>query len=292
MANKFSNGQAYTRDAYVQKYNTSRLNLLLVVVFTLINLVLLITNADRYFLFSAFIPYFIATIAMIYCGRLPDEFYTGEWAGMTYWDDSVFTVLIILSVVFTLFYLLAWFMSSKNRSGWLIFALVFFSLDTLGMFVLNGIALDSILDIIFHAWVIYYIALGIHANAKLKSLPKEVKVMPAPIAQPSGEETAGREVSAPKIADSPILREADNTVKYRVLLQIRVANYDICYRRVKHTNELVINGNVYGEYKAVMEFSHELTALYDGHRIVAGLKGFNSFIAIDGEIVSKQVRKY
>ena len=158
------------------------------------------------------------------------------------------------------------------------------------MFVLNGIALDSILDIIFHAWVIYYIALGIHANAKLKRLPKEVKVMPAPIAQPSGEEVAGREVSAPKIADSPILREADNTVKHKVLLQIRVANYDICYRRVKHTNELVINGNVYDEYKAVMEFSHELTALYDGHRIVAGLKGLSSFIAIDGEIVSKQVR--
>ncbi len=290
MANKFSNGQAYTRDSYVQKYNTSRLNLLLVVVFTLINLVLLITNANRYFLFSAFIPYFIAEIGMIYCGRLPDEFYTGEWAGMVYWDNSVFSILIALSVIFTLFYLLAWFMSSKNRSGWLIFALVFFCLDTLGMFVINGIELESIIDIVFHAWVIYYIALGIHANSKLKRLPKEVNVMPSPIAQPIGEDATGMETSTPKTPDSPILREADNTVKHKVLLQVTVANYNICYRRVKHTNELVINGNVYDEYTAVMEFAHELTAFYDGHHIVAGLKGLNSFIAIDGEIVSKQVR--
>jgi hypothetical protein len=40
------------------KYNSSIANLLLVVVFSAVNIVLLLVNANTYFLFSAFLPYF------------------------------------------------------------------------------------------------------------------------------------------------------------------------------------------------------------------------------------------
>ena len=69
---------------------------------------------------------------------------------MTFLDNAVFIVLLIISIIMTLSYLLTWIMSSKNRSAWLIVALVLFGLDTLGMIFLGGISFDSILDIVFH----------------------------------------------------------------------------------------------------------------------------------------------
>lgn len=53
----FKNNKTSERYTLENKYNTTRYNLLLVIGFTLINIVLLVTNSDRYFLFSAYIPY-------------------------------------------------------------------------------------------------------------------------------------------------------------------------------------------------------------------------------------------
>ena len=49
----FKNNKTSERYTLENKYNTTRYNLLLVIGFTLINIVLLVTNSDRYFLFSA-----------------------------------------------------------------------------------------------------------------------------------------------------------------------------------------------------------------------------------------------
>ena len=173
MANPFTNNQASPRAIYEQKYTASRMNLLLVVVFTAINLVLLVTNSDSYFLFSAFIPYYMASTGMLMCGLFPEEFYTGELSGMVFLDTSVFYVLLVIAAVLTLLYVVAWFFSNKHRVGWLIFILVFFCLDTAGMLFITGISLESIIDILFHAWVIYYLVSGIVAHYKLKGLPPE-----------------------------------------------------------------------------------------------------------------------
>ena len=66
------------------------------------------------------------------------------------------------------------------------------------------------------------------------------------------------------------LRRADTTVKHRVLLEATVDGYRICYRRVRKVNELVVNGIVYDEMKAALEFPHDLTVTLDGHRIHTG----------------------
>lgn len=285
MANFSRQGRLSQHEIYEQKYRRSRGNLLLVVIFTAINLLLLVTNADSYFLFSAFIPYFIATIGMLLCGRFPEEYYTGELAGMTFLDNSVFIILLVISVVLTLLYLLAWILSSKNRVGWLIFSLVFFGLDTIGMLLISGISLDSVFDLLFHAWAIYDLILGIRAHYKWKKLPPEEEAVIE-----GGDESS--EASVTETPDSAIIREADKDAKHRVLLETRMFNYDICYRRVKHTNELVINGNVYDEYTAVMELPHTLGATVDGHYFEAGHDGSHSFISVDGENVTKKLRLF
>ena len=187
MKNFFNQKQLPPRALYEQNYKISRMNLLIVTAITAINLILLITNSNSYFLFSAFIPYFIAGTGMMLCGHFPEDYYTDDLAGMNFLDDSFFVITLLIAIVLTLLYLLAWVMSSKNRVGWLIFALVLFGLDTLGMFLINGLALADILDVLFHGWVIYYLIMGIMAHKNLKNLPPEeqtatLEAAPAPTA--------------------------------------------------------------------------------------------------------------
>ncbi len=86
-------------------------------------------------------------------------------------------------------------------------------------------------------------------------------------------------------------RRADLTVKSRTLLEAQVQGYQICYRRVKKTNELVVNGFVYDEFTAVVEFSHKLCARVDGHKIEAGYDSDSfSYILFDDQPVARKRR--
>lgn len=280
MENSLMRKHTTPRQNHEQNYRRSRANLLFVVIATAINLLLLVTNSDLYFLFSAFIPFFITSLGMFLCGRFPAEYYEDGLSEMPFFGNSLFAVLLAISIALTLLYLLAWFMSNKNRVGWLIFALVFFSVDTLGMLLINGFAVDSIIDILFHALVIYYLIIGISAHYKLKKLPPDENEVNA--------ENSDSVIT--QASNSDIMRPADTEVKHRVLLEARVLDYAICYRRVNHTNELVINGNVYDEFEGAIEPAHTLTARIDGHYIEAGFNGISSFISVDGEKAAKKLR--
>lgn len=154
-------------------YNRSRANLLAVVCFTLLNVILALFGDGTYALFSASVPHFIVLTAMLLCGKLSPEWYDGDKSGIEFFDTrylvfSVIFALLILALFF-IFYLL----SKNQKSGWLIAALVLFGLDTIGMLLIYGIDPSMILDILFHAWVIYYLISGIVAAKKLKNLPPE-----------------------------------------------------------------------------------------------------------------------
>ena len=173
-----NSGSRSDRQVLEARYNSARGNLLLVLAFTVINIILLITESDVYFLFSAYIPYATVTMGMILCGMFPEDFYTEDLQGMEFFGKSVFTVFLIIALIMTALYLISWIFSKKPRMGWLIFALIIFSIDTLGMFAFNGIASDSIIDIVFHIWVIVSLSLGIAACSKLKKLPIEEAYVP------------------------------------------------------------------------------------------------------------------
>ncbi len=281
MSKLFNQPVTSQRQHYEQQYRISRSNLLAVVVFTAINLLLLVTNANVYFLFSAYIPQLIASTGMYMTGKFPPEYYLED---MVFLDSSVFVILLVIAFAVTLLYLLAWYKSKDRHSGWLVFALVIFGVDTLLMF--DGFTLDSALDLLFHAWVIYYLVMGINAAKKLRYMPEEPIVL-EPV-QPADGENA--ESGTPLSNDTPILRMADTAVKSRVLLQNNVQGYDIIYRRVKRTNELVVNGKVYGEYTAVAELPHVISAVVDGHTIMVGLRNSRSYIIFDGTVIAQKMR--
>ena len=138
----------------------------------MINIVLLVTNGNTYFLFSAYIPYLLADFGMLLTGMYPSEVY-GDFGSIEFLGKSFLVVMLVIAAIILLVYLLCWIFSNKLRVGWMITALILFSIDTAAMLLLNGIAVDAIVDIVFHGWVVVSLAMGIGAYNKLKKLPAE-----------------------------------------------------------------------------------------------------------------------
>ena len=211
---------AAQRRAYEAKYSGARVNLLFVVALTALNIILLVTGGSSYFLFSASIPYFIADIGMLLCGKYPPDMYVGELEGMAIFEPSVVAVFIIIALALVSIYLICWFFS-KKKSGWLISALILFVVDTVGMLALYGIALDFILDIVLHGYVIWSLVSGIRAHNALMKLPEDEPVCEAgdgyitvdpiaPTADEAAEEAAVTE-SVPTTEETPKEENSDNT---------------------------------------------------------------------------------
>ncbi len=281
--NKANNASMSQREILEAKYKSSVSNLLLVIIMSAVNMVLLLANSNTYFLFSAFIPYVMVDYGMYICGMYPAEYYY-DVQDMVFADKSVFALVVIIAVVIVLLYLLCWFFAKKKKVGWLVFALVLFAIDTLSMFALTGFSTDSIIDIVFHFWVVFYLINGIVTYSKLKKLPIEEMSF---VAEGEVEETVV------PYQESSILRMADNDVKFRVLVEAEAEGHHIVFRRVKKVNELVVDGRVYDEYEALVEFQHKLSAYVGGHKIEAEYDGVSSsLIYVDDKVVAKKLRIY
>ena len=176
--NKADSSEQYSeRELLQNKYLSARTNLLAIIVFTVINSVLLFIDSSSYFLFSLYVPYILVFMGLLFTGRLPELSNMDEFAEFEILPDIALTVMVALAAVIVILYLLSWIFSKKNRVGWLIFALVLFCIDTALMFLMQGISVDTIIDVIFHVWVIVSLANGIRAHNKLQTLPPEEAVV-------------------------------------------------------------------------------------------------------------------
>lgn len=283
MARTNNAAQATPRQILENKYSSARANLLIVVAFTLINIVLAFTDSSSYFLFSLFIPYMLVLLGAMLTGNLPGAYTAAELEIIEFLPNAVFIIMAIVAAAFLAVFVVSWVVTKRKPAiGWLIASLVLASIDT-GIFVLfGGISLDTLIDLAFHVWVIVSLAGGIGAHKKLKALPPEEEIV---------DTTAEIVEDSAPVENSPILRSGYLDEKCRVLLEAEKDGLYITYRRVKKTNELVINNNVYDEYTALVEMPHTLTATFAGHKIEAGCDtASRSFIKIDGEIVAKKLR--
>ena len=137
------------------KYNRCRANLLAVILFSVINL-FTTSLSVFYFPFSATIP------------NLPMDIVLTESPDAPF---SSLVVPLIVGIILTVPYLLCWIFS-KNRPGWMIAALVFFAFDCLA-WVLAYDLVSAIIDILFHAWVMFYLITGVKHGFALKKLPED-----------------------------------------------------------------------------------------------------------------------
>lgn len=181
------------RALYQQKFTSARYNLLLVIGMTLINILMLFLGGSSYFLFSATIPYSLSVFGGLYTGKLPEEYYTDMPADFEFLPGSFFAVMLGIAIAILAVYLCCFLFSKKFKTGWMIAAAAMFVVDTLYMLYLYGIALDSLVDILLHAWVLYYLISGVVYGLKLKKLPEDE---PAPV---DGE---GVEIEIPTQTDN------------------------------------------------------------------------------------------
>lgn len=161
------------RALYQQKFTSARYNLLLVIGMTLINIVMLFLGGSSYFLFSATIPYSLSIDGAYYTGKLPEEFYTDMPADAQFFPDSYLAIMLGIAIAILAVYFLCFMLSKKFKTGWMITAAVMFVLDTLYMLFIYGVGVDSVMDILLHAWVLYYLISGVVYGLKLKKLPED-----------------------------------------------------------------------------------------------------------------------
>ncbi len=173
MKNSREMNHAMNLENLKKRYDATRANLLLVVLFTAINLFLCFTGEGTYFLFSAFVPYFIADLGMLMCGLYPPEIYQGELAGLQTFDESFLTAFIVAAAIPLVIYFFCWLFSGKGRRAGLVVALILFLLDTALMFLIQGFEAAGIIDIVFHVYVIVILISAIILGGKLKKLMRE-----------------------------------------------------------------------------------------------------------------------
>jgi hypothetical protein len=250
------------REQLQQKYNASRLNLLLMVGLTVVNIVFFLTGSETMLLFSASIPYY----AVIFGEAFP--------------IPALSIGCYVIAGLCLGAYFLCWLLS-KKRYGWLIFALVLFILDTLAMGALYLWAGDfsGILDVVIHALVLYNLIVGISIGRKLKTLPAE-------------EDAPVTTTEAQTLPNSVPLRRIGDEEKVRVLLEEAYGTYHISYRRVKRLNQLVINNYIYDEVEYLIEPPHSLSAVLDGNQIEVGYDSVNSYLKVNGKYIKKKIRWY
>lgn len=157
--NAYGNVQS-PRLVAVQKYKIARQNLLLMIILTVLNVVVLAAGSNIMMLFSATIPYL--AVAM----------------GLAVSDSILMLICICIAVVAIAVYLLCWLLSKKHY-GWMLAAMVLFIIDTVVMIGMYLIAQDfsGIFDILIHAWVLYYLIVGVRYGGRLKKLPDEEAVV-------------------------------------------------------------------------------------------------------------------
>lgn len=178
----------------VSQYKAARANLLLALAFTVVNIILFLSafhnhsDSFTYFLFSASLPYYSVV------------FYYAE-LGVT---------VIIAAVLMLAVYLLCYFFSKKSY-GWMIAALVFFCLDSLYLVFLAlsnaEIFMDFILDIAFHAFVLFYLIQGVRYGKRYAAAEQELLAAAANPAmdmkQPNGTENQLSDAEAQPEAEEP-----------------------------------------------------------------------------------------
>lgn len=166
------------RAKYEQQYKTCRYNLLAAIIFTLVSMVTYYINGV-YFLFSVFLPLliFATGVELAFVVDNPLEALASGWytlediEGAQLLDAGTWlAITIVMAVIILAVYLICWIASKKHPAA-MIVAAAFFAIDCVVLLLCFDETM--IMDLVFHAWVMFYLVLAIIANAKLKKLPPE-----------------------------------------------------------------------------------------------------------------------
>lgn len=140
-----------------KRLNGAKSSILLVAFLTIVNVILIATNADIVFLFSAYVPQVVMDISADIAA-----------------EEGINAILYIgigVSIFMALVYLFLW-VGARKKFGFLPAALVFFGIDTVMLLIDIIPYFDMIFipDIVLHLFIIAELIVGIVAHKKLKKM--------------------------------------------------------------------------------------------------------------------------
>jgi len=251
-----------TRTQLETKFNKTRGSLLLVVMFSLANMLLLLLESDITFLFSASFPNYAVVYGVVMTAL------SGEMI------HAIVSISLAAAVVglFALCYFL-----SKKRRFFIIVALALFSLDTIFLiwvFTLDLVEnINFLPDAIFHIAVMFSLISGTITWAKLRKMPLY------------DEATAIEDANAPSLP----LRPASK--KGKPALSQTFDNLEISVKNGLALTELIVNDMVYAERKGLISTGCELTARVDNASIKAVMDHTGSiFLYVNDNLLAQKKR--
>ena len=191
------------------KFKSARGNLLLVALFSAINLLLIASDANFYMLFSASVPLYIFAV---------------------FRELGLASIGLAAALVGVGIYFLFWVLSKRNRVFMLV-AMILFALDTLlllGISFYGNFEFSSLLDIAVHAWVLFYLITGTAAWAKLKNVTPEEE---AAAMQPAAVPLSQTALPAAEVGSSKIIEEPG---KVQNAAEPVVEGSEICTEEITH----------------------------------------------------------
>lgn len=139
------------------RYKSARISLLIIVILSTVNLFSTVL-AEVYFLFSAYLPQLLITVGYLLFEESGDSIYL--------WVSGIIGLIVIIP------YLLCWIFSKKHV-GWMVGALVFFSLDSL-IFLVDLVSLlgqgdfTMIFDLVIRVWAIAALIMGVKYGLEVR----------------------------------------------------------------------------------------------------------------------------
>lgn len=259
-------------------YKAARGNLLAMLVLTAVNTLLALTGSDRYYLFTDFAAYIWAVFARGFYD------FTGEAKWLVLGAAGAVLVMAV--------YFLCWLLSKKRR-GWLTAALVLFSVDTAALVagLVTAFEASSILDVVFHGLLLWYLAMGVRRGREAMEEPEGQRETPEPLPQ----NTEFYDASMGERPNSPSLGQPAEG-KHRTLLTAAYGSHEIEVRRSYGLTELIVDGRVYGRQEGVVETGYTIRARVSGHDVEDVETEFTptgkQLLRVDGQVIARKQRLF
>jgi len=135
-----------------------RNNLLAVIILTVVNIILTAFDAGLNFLFSATIPQFVYEI--------------GKSFDLELGTNIFMKIGLVMAFIIIVTYFVFWLLSKRIR-GFILAALIFFSIDSvvlLSLILIVDFEVSYLLEIAFHGWILFYLINGTRAWYKLRGI--------------------------------------------------------------------------------------------------------------------------
>ena len=176
------------REQLERRFINARFSLLLIVAFTVINLLMCVGQNGTYWLFAANIPYLLLDIGMYFGGIYRNPTETMLDSGFGIHGEGFFFAMLAIAILIVAAYFVLWLLSGTRGFPCLVAATVLFGLDTLVMVLLPILGLADIpiqfaMDLLLHAYMLYSLIDGALARRRLDTLPSD-----APIYETASEE--------------------------------------------------------------------------------------------------------